>query len=187
MISRMIQSYKESGIVSGDPFQELKDLLDLFFSDDQVNNFTTMVCGSDLCEMLGLFHDLAEAINELNIKKITELEKYKIAYNNRVRRDKRKEKDEVEEEKKRDMQEDEKFSTIRKHNTDMSQQIGAYQQQLEDMKESLDLLILENDEKDKYVAELELDLKESSHHTEHLSLGVKIATAEAQERETKMT
>ena len=55
------------------------------------------------------------------------------------------------------------------------------------MKESLDLLILENDEKDKYVAELELDLKESSHHTEHLSLGVKIATAEAQERETKMT
>ena len=30
------------------------------------------------------------------------------------------------------------------------------------MKESLDLLILENDEKDKYVRELELDLKDKS-------------------------
>lgn len=76
-----------------------------------------MVCGSDLCEMLGLFHDLAEAINELNVKKIGELEKYKIAYNNRVRRDKRKEKDDQEEEKKRDEQEDEKFVVVRKHNT----------------------------------------------------------------------
>ena len=54
------------------------------------------------------------------------------------------------------------------------------------MKESLDLLILENDEKDKYVSELELDLKEKSHHTEHLSQFEKIATAEAQERESKM-
>jgi len=58
-----------------------------------------MVCGSDLCEMLGLFHDLAEAVNELNVKKIGELEKYKIAYNNRVRRDKRKEEDDKEESK----------------------------------------------------------------------------------------
>ena len=66
----MIQSYKESGITSGDPFQELKDMLDLFYDDEQVNNFSTMVSGSDLVEMLGLFHDLAEAINELNIKKI---------------------------------------------------------------------------------------------------------------------
>ena len=37
------------------------------------------------------------------------------------------------------------------------------------MKESLDLLILENDEKDKYIQELELDLKDKSQHTEHLS------------------
>ena len=48
-----------------------------------------MVCGHDLCEMLGLFHDLAEAIDQTNRVKIAELEKYKIAYNNRVRRDKK--------------------------------------------------------------------------------------------------
>lgn len=92
MIQRIIQGYKESGITSGDPFTELKDLLDLFFGDEQVNNASTMVLGSDLCEMLGLFHDLAEAIDLLNVKKVSELEKYKIAYNNRVRRDKKKEK-----------------------------------------------------------------------------------------------
>ena len=89
MIQRVIQQYKESGIVSGDPYQELKDLLDLFFQNDQVNNYTTMVCGHDLCEMLGLFHDLAEAIDYTNRAKIAELERYKIAYNNRVRRDKK--------------------------------------------------------------------------------------------------
>ena len=66
-----------------------------------------MVCGTDLCEMLGLFHDLAEAINEANVQKIAELEKYKIAYNNRVRRDKRAEKKEEEEVKKKDDEEDE--------------------------------------------------------------------------------
>lgn len=119
MIQRIIQSYRESGVTSGDPFQELKDVLDLFFDDQQVNNYTTMVCGSDLCEMLGLFHDLAEAIYNLNIKKITELEKFKIAYNNRVRRDKRKEQEE-QEEKKRVIEEDERFATIRKHNTELS-------------------------------------------------------------------
>lgn len=76
-----------------------------------------MVCGNDLCEMLGLFHDLAEAVFDINAKKITELEKYKIAYNNRVRRDKRKEQ-EAEEEKKKGVQSvDEQYDGIRRHNT----------------------------------------------------------------------
>ena len=86
-----------------------------------------MVCGSDLVEMIGLFHDLAEAINELNIKKITELEKYKIGYNNRVRRDQKRKEQEKLEENKRNVEEDEKFVMVRKHNTEMSQQMGAYQ------------------------------------------------------------
>ena len=44
MIQRLIQGYKETGI-QGDPLQEMKDLLDLFFGDEQINNFTTMVYG----------------------------------------------------------------------------------------------------------------------------------------------
>ena len=77
-----------------------------------------MVYGNDMCEMLGLFHDLAEAVYELNIKKVQELEKYKIAYNNRVRRDKRKEKEENEE-KKRFEEDDESLKLLRKHNADL--------------------------------------------------------------------
>lgn len=61
-----------------------------------------MVCGSDLVEMMGLFHDLAEAINELNIKKISELERYKIGYNNRVKREKKRLEQEKLEENKRE-------------------------------------------------------------------------------------
>ena len=66
-----------------------------------------MVYGSDLCEMLGLFHDIAEAAGLYSEKKMAELEKFKIAYNNRVRRDKRKEEEAKNEEKKRDLDEDE--------------------------------------------------------------------------------
>ena len=59
-----------------------------------------MVYGSDLCDMLGLFHDIAEAVGMYNVKKIAELEKFKIAYNNRVKRDKRKEQEKKTEESK---------------------------------------------------------------------------------------
>ena len=71
--------------------QELRDVFELFYSDELVNSYETMVCGNDLCETMGLMLDLSEAVNELHVKRFAELEKYKIAYNNRVRRDKRKE------------------------------------------------------------------------------------------------
>ena len=54
------------------------------------------------------------------------------------------------------------------------------------MKESLDDFIVENDELNKYVKELELDIKDKSQHTEHLSIGMKVQTEEAQERERKL-
>ena len=44
------------------------------------------------------------------------------------------------------------------------------------MKESLDLLILENDEKDKYIQEMEVEVKEKTHHSDFLAQGAKIAT-----------
>lgn len=81
--------------------QDLNDLLKLFSGNQEINNFTTIVYGSDLCEMLGLFHDIAEALVFFSDLKMAELEKYKIAYNNRVRRDKRKEQAQKQEEKKR--------------------------------------------------------------------------------------
>ena len=59
----------------------MKDILDFFFQNKQVNTSTTMVRGNDLCKMLGLFHDLAEVTVERNLEKIAELEKYKVGYN----------------------------------------------------------------------------------------------------------
>ena len=60
---------------------------------------------------------------------------------------------------------------------------GELQAQLEEMKESLDLLSLENDEKDAYIKELEIEIKEKTHHSDFLAQGAKIATQEATERE----
>lgn len=39
MIQRVTQQYKEGGLASQDPLQEIKDLLDLFDADEQINNF----------------------------------------------------------------------------------------------------------------------------------------------------
>ena len=64
-------------------------MLDLFYNDERINSYTTMVPGSDMVEMLGLFHDLGEAIHVVNIKKIQELENYKTAYNNNTQLEKR--------------------------------------------------------------------------------------------------
>ena len=192
MIQRNIQSFRESGIII-DPLTDIKDQLDLFYGDEQVNNQMTMVCGTDLCEMLGLFHYLAEKVNELNVKKISELEKYKIAYNNRVRRDKRKEEEEKQVAKNQNIEDDEKFSIISKQNTDLMMQNARYEEQLKELTENLDLLIVENDEKDNLIQSLELDLKEKSHHTEHLKMGAIMASQEADqlqrianEREAKL-
>ena len=38
------------------------DLLEIFYSDPEMNRELTRVRGNDFCEMLGLFFDLAERI-----------------------------------------------------------------------------------------------------------------------------
>ena len=117
MIARVIQSYKETGVTHDDPFTDMQEMLDLFYGDNDINNMKTMVCGNDLCEMLGLFHDLAEASRLESAKKIEEMEKYKIAYNNRVRRDKKA----AEEKKKTQNQDDEYVKELRAKNTQLLQ------------------------------------------------------------------
>ena len=86
-----MKGYREAGLASDNPLQEMKDVLDSLFGDVKINSDATMVSGADLCEMLGLFHDLAEAVTTVNVHQIAELEKYKIAYTNRLRRDKKRE------------------------------------------------------------------------------------------------
>ena len=71
----------------------MQETLDLIYSDSQVNSFETMVSGSDLCDILGLFFDLAESMDAKFAMEREVLEKFKLAYNNKVRRDKKKEKE----------------------------------------------------------------------------------------------
>lgn len=55
------------------------------------------------------------------------------------------------------------------------------------MKESLDMLILENDEKDKLISELDLEIKEKANDADFAAQNVQIATEEVKERENKLT
>ena len=74
------------------------------------------------------------------------MEKYKIAYNNRVRRDKRRQEEET---KKQQEDDDEKFAVIRTANTQMTLANGKLTEQNKELQEHVDLLLDENDEKDK--------------------------------------
>lgn len=44
-----------------DYFEEISTLLDDFYLDQNFNKDNTQVRGTDVCELLGLFYDLAEA------------------------------------------------------------------------------------------------------------------------------
>ena len=73
----------------GNPYQDMQETLDLIYSDSQINSYETMVPGNDLCDILGLFFDLAGSMDVKQQKELETLEKYKIAYNNKVRREKK--------------------------------------------------------------------------------------------------
>ena len=48
-------------------FIQMSDILEIFYSDTEMNRTMTLVRGNDFCEMLGLFFDLADRIrNYLN-------------------------------------------------------------------------------------------------------------------------
>lgn len=94
----------------------MHDIIRLIYGDQRINAYETMVSGSDLCDMCGLFFDLAESLNFKWQKNVEALEKYKIAYNNKVRRDKRAK------EKGEDDENDPKLKTIREANTKLMQE-----------------------------------------------------------------
>ena len=75
----MIQEY-QNGREILDGFEELSTLLDLFFLDDKINNDEALVKGSVMCELLGLFFDLAETSTNTMGTQLEELQKYKTAY-----------------------------------------------------------------------------------------------------------
>jgi len=65
----------------------MQETLQLIYSDPQVNNDETMVPGSDLCDILGLFFDLAESMEEKKNREVETLGKFRIAYNKKVKRE----------------------------------------------------------------------------------------------------
>ena len=72
-----------------DTFNEMSNLLDTYFLDQKINSETAFVRGSDMCQLLGLFFDLAEASQFRYKAQIAELKKYKTAYGNRLKREKK--------------------------------------------------------------------------------------------------
>ena len=61
-IKNLILKYQnEFNVQEADTFSEISTLLDFFFLDEKINSSNAVVRGSDMCELLGLFFDLAEA------------------------------------------------------------------------------------------------------------------------------
>lgn len=62
-IEEIVEVFKR-GPVPGDDetFMQISDLLSLFYDDREMNTDSTMVKGTDFCEMLALFFDLTDAM-----------------------------------------------------------------------------------------------------------------------------
>ena len=151
----------------------MQETLDLIYSDSQINTYETMVPGSDLCDILGLFFDLAESMEVKHSRQKDALEKYKKAYNNKVKREKReKEKGAIEED-------DPRFKTLREANTKLTQESEEYQKELENQKENLEVLLIDNDEKEAKIKELITDLNIKTQTIENLMQGLTQATEES--------
>ena len=130
----------------------MQETLDLIYSDSQINNYETMVPGNDLCDILGLFFDLSGSMDVKHQKEIETLEKYKIAYNNKVRREKKaKEKGGIEN--------NEAVKAMREENNRLLKEKDDVLQELQEAKENLDVLLLDNDEKDQKIKDLVNELK----------------------------
>ena len=93
-----------------------------------------MVPGNDLCDILGLFFDLAGSMDVKQQKEIETLEKYKIAYNNKVRREKKaKEKGGIEN--------SEAVKSMREENNRLIKEKDDVLSELQEAKENLDVLL----------------------------------------------
>ena len=155
----------------GNPYQDMEETLDLIYSDSQINNYETMVPGNDLCDILGLFFDLAGSMELKQKKDIEVLEKYKVAYNNKVRREKKaKEKGGIEN--------DEAVKSMREENNRLHKEKEEALKELERQKEDLDILLIDNDEKDQKIKDLINELKIKQTQAETLLQGLSTATEE---------
>ena len=133
-----------------------------------------MVPGNDLCDILGLFFDLAGSMDVKQQKEIETLEKYKIAYNNKVRREKKaKEKGGIEN--------SEAVKSMREENNRLIKEKEDVLSELQEAKENLDVLLQDNDEKDQKIKDLVNELKIKQTQAETLMQGLSTATEEQEQ------
>jgi len=64
IIEQITTEYKQNFVAgeAEDTFQEMKDLLDIFYTDPDMNDAGTFVKGYEFCEITALFFDLAESM-----------------------------------------------------------------------------------------------------------------------------
>lgn len=97
----------------------MSDLLDFFYTDNSINDAKTLVKGTDLCELLGLFFDLASLMQEEKVILQEEKEKYKMAYAMKAKQQRK------EEEKNAEKEESNAIKEIRSKNTTLLNEKAA--------------------------------------------------------------
>ena len=90
-----------------------------------------MVPGNDLCDILGLFFDLAESMEVKHQRQKDALEKYKKAYNNKVKREKR------DKEKGTSEIDETRFKALQDANTKSMQENEELRKEIEELKENV--------------------------------------------------
>ena len=70
-IEEIVEVFKRGSVPGDDEtFMQISDLFSLFYDDQEMNTDSTMVRGSDFCEMLALFFDLTDALRNNYINQL---------------------------------------------------------------------------------------------------------------------
>ena len=156
-IEEIVEVFKRGSVPGDDEtFMQISDLFSLFYDDREMNTDSTMVRGSDFCEMLALFFDLTDAmrnnyINQLDKRDdlINELQN-SVAQQKVNKGKKGKKKKAISKKEKMEKSLNETLSSVQDNIRiqNLSDSNNNLLKQVDDLRQDLDKLVIQNEDKD---------------------------------------
>ena len=189
-IEEIVEVFKRGSVPGDDEtFMQISDLFSLFYDDQEMNTDSTMVRGSDFCEMLALFFDLTDALrnnylNQLDKRDdlINELQN-SVAQQKVIKGKKGKKKKAISKKEKMEKSLNETLSSVQDNIRiqNLSDSNNNLLKQVDDLRQDLEKLVIQNEDKDIEIQQLQLELKVSQHKNYNYLESAKYAINDADE------
>lgn len=145
----------------------MKDLLNLVYEDTEINSDQVKILGSDMTQLLGLFYDIAEIEASRHQHEIERLQKYQIAYQKRLKKDKKRE------------AAGEGQKQLKDEINKLKEELQKTKTQTSKHGDEISLLLEDIEDKERQIKDLKIDLKHISSKNQNLEMAQEKAIEEA--------